>query len=346
MVTPGRSWQAGSEYSFGYQGSLENMEVYANGNLYSTYYRDIDTRLGRWISIDPKASNSPYLSPYNSMKNNPILYNDPRGDEIPTTFYDEEGNQTDQIPSEVQATFNNEYGIVVGYNTDTKMLYQTGECDPGQAISESAKIELQEQLQVGCISEQSLVFGYSLGLTINQNEKVENKAVVLGVQESSTKTTYIDLADFENGFIKSATYGSDDKNFALNTYCGPYNACFNDPRTLNLARVLEHEYIGHGIYGLSDMPNNFTGFNPGPNQMSVNKFSQEIGLDIRITYGATWSSYNYKAHISTIHGIEIYYAPEYVQISDTNCQPVIGKIMIPIIGNLDGIKTSFQITIK
>lgn len=55
-------------------------EVKGQGNSYTTLYRENDDRLGRWLSIDPMASEMPYQSPYTSMDNNPIIYTDPNGD--------------------------------------------------------------------------------------------------------------------------------------------------------------------------------------------------------------------------------------------------------------------------
>jgi len=65
---------------FGYQGSEMDNEVKGEGNSYTTHYRMLDPRLGRWMSIDPVTQ--PWQSPYTSMDNNPILLNDPMGDRI------------------------------------------------------------------------------------------------------------------------------------------------------------------------------------------------------------------------------------------------------------------------
>lgn len=51
-------------------------------NSYTTEFRQLDPRIGRWLSLDPKASEMPWQSPYVSMDNNPIWYNDPLGDKI------------------------------------------------------------------------------------------------------------------------------------------------------------------------------------------------------------------------------------------------------------------------
>jgi len=78
MVMPGRNWiAAGSaDYGFGYQGNLNDKEI--NKNTYTTYFRELDTRLSRWWSIDSKIDVSE--SPYATNKNNPILFTDSKGD--------------------------------------------------------------------------------------------------------------------------------------------------------------------------------------------------------------------------------------------------------------------------
>jgi RHS repeat-associated protein len=64
-------------YRFGYQGSEKDNEFKGDGNSYTTEFRQLDPRLGRWLTIDPMAT--AWESPYVSMGNNPIRYNDPKG---------------------------------------------------------------------------------------------------------------------------------------------------------------------------------------------------------------------------------------------------------------------------
>mgnify|MGYP000574538257 CR=1 FL=1 len=45
-------------------------------------YRVLDPSIGRWLQVDPKAEKLERISPYQSMGNNPIKYNDPEGDII------------------------------------------------------------------------------------------------------------------------------------------------------------------------------------------------------------------------------------------------------------------------
>lgn len=64
---------------YGYQCSEKDNEVKGDGNSYTTQFRQLDPRLGRWLTIDPKASSFPRQSPYCSMDNNPISLNDQLG---------------------------------------------------------------------------------------------------------------------------------------------------------------------------------------------------------------------------------------------------------------------------
>jgi len=81
FTTPGRSIFP-TNTKFGYQGSLKDREIYNSEDVYTTFFRELDTRTLRWWSNDPKTQLTPWESPYVSMGNNPIFYNDANGDTI------------------------------------------------------------------------------------------------------------------------------------------------------------------------------------------------------------------------------------------------------------------------
>ena len=64
-------------YRFGYQGSEKDNELKGQGNSYTTEFRQLDPRLGRWFSVDPVIQ--PWQSPYCSMDDNSIVLSDPLG---------------------------------------------------------------------------------------------------------------------------------------------------------------------------------------------------------------------------------------------------------------------------
>ena len=61
-----------SDYRYGYQGSEKEPEQ--TTGAYSTEYRMLDTRIGRWFS--PDMIEQSWQSPYTSMDNNPVVLND------------------------------------------------------------------------------------------------------------------------------------------------------------------------------------------------------------------------------------------------------------------------------
>ena len=84
MTEPGRSWNAG-DYRFGYTGH-EKEEDLASG-VYTTEYRLLDTRLGRWLCVDPLYMKYPGMSSYNYCGGNPLVLVDNDGREIVLKHY-------------------------------------------------------------------------------------------------------------------------------------------------------------------------------------------------------------------------------------------------------------------
>ncbi|WP_176852183.1 DUF6443 domain-containing protein [Mucilaginibacter sp. OK268] len=65
-----------------YNGGSEWQKDFGNlPDYYQTFYRNYDAALGRFIGIDPESESSVGITTYNYAGNNPIMFNDPLGDE-------------------------------------------------------------------------------------------------------------------------------------------------------------------------------------------------------------------------------------------------------------------------
>jgi RHS repeat-associated protein len=69
-------------YRFGFNGMEKDNELKGIGNSLDFGARMYDSRLGRWLSLDPLAAKYTWLSPYNFCGNNPIFFVDPNGKAI------------------------------------------------------------------------------------------------------------------------------------------------------------------------------------------------------------------------------------------------------------------------
>ncbi len=78
MTEPGRSYSESDDYRYGYTGHEKENDL-AEG-VYITEYRLLDTRLGKWMSVDPLYAKYADMSSYNYCHNNPIVLVDPNGE--------------------------------------------------------------------------------------------------------------------------------------------------------------------------------------------------------------------------------------------------------------------------
>lgn len=78
MPQPGRSYTqtATKSYRFGFNGKENDNEVKGNGNQQDYGMRIYDTRLSRFLSVDPLTSKYPYYTPYQFAGNSPIKFVD------------------------------------------------------------------------------------------------------------------------------------------------------------------------------------------------------------------------------------------------------------------------------
>ncbi|MDD4575863.1 MAG: RHS repeat-associated core domain-containing protein [Bacteroidales bacterium] len=77
----GRTFSS-EEYRFGFNGQEKDDEIKGSGNSYDFGARIYDSRLGRWLSLDPLQEKYPDLSAYVFVANSPLIFVDPDGKDI------------------------------------------------------------------------------------------------------------------------------------------------------------------------------------------------------------------------------------------------------------------------
>jgi RHS repeat-associated protein len=78
MVQPGRKY-SDTKYRFGFNGKENENDINGEGNCLDFGARIFDSRLGKWMSVDPLQAKYPGLSPYNFVANSPMNSIDPDG---------------------------------------------------------------------------------------------------------------------------------------------------------------------------------------------------------------------------------------------------------------------------
>ncbi|MDD2982855.1 MAG: hypothetical protein PHQ74_05655 [Crocinitomicaceae bacterium] len=82
VTLSGRSFEVDGGYRYGFNSMEKDDEVKGRGNSHTTFFRQYDSRLSRWLSVDPKVKELPWQSPYCALDNNPIIFVDQLGDKI------------------------------------------------------------------------------------------------------------------------------------------------------------------------------------------------------------------------------------------------------------------------
>ena len=139
-------------YRYGFNGMEKDDEVSGQGNSYTTHFRAYDSRLGRWKSIDPVTH--PNESSYMAFNNNPVVFNDPRGDTppgegTPKTHEVEKGNTLGGLSKE--------YGISLDKlrkaNPQTQERSQPDQINIGENITLPGHYTYEDKTKKSIISE-------------------------------------------------------------------------------------------------------------------------------------------------------------------------------------------------
>gem|GEM_PF-1021123 len=179
---PGRKFNSG-DYRFGFNGTEKVPEI--NNGHNTTFFREQDTRIARWWSIDPKTRE--FESPYAMIGNNPIMYMDPFGDT--TRVYNEIGELMETIPD----SYDNQDHFINSENFSHNLDFGTAEQSAIDGLADQVREEssffigpsTRKQL-AGVLSasnseglENLFVFGYTMAnrelQVYNISDKLEGR---------------------------------------------------------------------------------------------------------------------------------------------------------------------------
>ena len=115
--------EVGESYRFGFNGMEKDNEMKGEGNSYDFGARIYDSRLGRWLSLDPLQQEYPFISPYNFTLNSPITSVDPDGKRVIVTRIPGEGKDgRDLVMIKVDAKWVDKTSRILALETQKKKV--------------------------------------------------------------------------------------------------------------------------------------------------------------------------------------------------------------------------------
>jgi RHS repeat-associated protein len=176
------------DYRYGFNGKEKDNEVKGTGNSLDFGARIYDSRLGRWLSLDPLQAKYPDLSPYNFCANNPTLFVDPDGKRIfiyyNTGELDKKGNAiikkaeykngalVDKKGNIISMPAGNEFASTVVATLNLISTTKTGKNVVDNVVNSKKKVEITEQsARMGTLPDGSAI---DAGGLLNSNVVGDN----------------------------------------------------------------------------------------------------------------------------------------------------------------------------
>ncbi|MFP4664303.1 MAG: JAB-like toxin 1 domain-containing protein, partial [Bacteroidales bacterium] len=154
-----RSVSAGV-YRFGFQGQEKDNEwTGQQGSHLAFKYRVHDTRIGRFLSVDPMADQRSWVSPYNFVQNSPINRIDPTGALDKGYTYDDDGNV-----KEIEGQGADDYG-----GSEYDVLFKKSDFDAGNT-AESDGLTVNDTKILSGLSENRTDYNGNYAISSNKRE--------------------------------------------------------------------------------------------------------------------------------------------------------------------------------
>ncbi|WP_338356624.1 RHS repeat-associated core domain-containing protein [Yeosuana marina] len=223
-------------YRFGFQGQEKDDEVKGKSNSYNTFYRQYDSRIARWTSIDPITHHQ--MSQYQSYDNNPLYWTDSRGSSTDSTTVKKNSANHSNVPQRNKFnTGETQAKRVTNAEATSHYIGSGGLTQPSDQITTQARaiavmnpvINEDEDVDVAWESQKQVAFAI---LTNTYGESTPSFSVSGGVGivsagidsngEASVDSDVIPIADFFipysyiNQKIDYKNNGLEDKTVAYN----------------------------------------------------------------------------------------------------------------------------------
>ncbi len=151
------------DYRYAFNGMEKDDELKGANNSYTTKFRQFDPRLGRWLSIDPKASKYASESPYSAFHNSPLFFTDPFGDDPPETTMQDKAreivaNAKFGVPD--YDRFLGKYHLQVGYYEDNGSfaISYSGNKKPSKVVKLLLKKVEAQEISIDCQFTTTLIY--------------------------------------------------------------------------------------------------------------------------------------------------------------------------------------------
>ncbi len=218
---PARSFSA-SSYKYGFNGKEKDDEVKGGGNSLDFGARIYDSRLGRWLGLDPVMAKYAHESNYIFVSNNPVGYIDFNGED--KVWFNCEGVEVKRIESKT------EYNTYVQVGVKTQMI--NGNPVMKGVFTEVAMPGVIEGYEDAKYQELDYQIAASTGLfNIHMAAKDENVATANHQVTSDTENPQVDVNLVKAMIMQESKMGTDkggngtaEEDPMQSNYSGDYNA--------------------------------------------------------------------------------------------------------------------------
>ena len=204
LTTKISSQNACSSYLFGFNGKENDNEVKGSGNQQDYGLRIYDTRLGRFLSVDPLAKDYPWYTPYQFAGNKPIQFIDLDGAEEAAPMKNSEPTMNGYTSAQDNAragfggkSINDIHRLntTIKLPTNNGVIYTTP-CDWQKEFDKSVAPETRTMVTIDpvfrAISTGGIIYTTGVATAAATESVVASKAAIA----STTTSTVLKVAEF------------------------------------------------------------------------------------------------------------------------------------------------------